>query len=145
MHMTQAIQIMQQTKYNMTNEYNLIPENETDNKSKNPAPVGCRRTARLWIRRLEGIHVLLLDRAYTYIMRTFGLGLVHLGSSSHPLIPLTPFVSILLIGFLTNCPQSLHTLQFGPLTHVSSQFGTSSCEGSLFWFAYNSISRIGKP
>ena len=37
--MIQAISIMQTIKqFNMTNEYDLIPEYKTSNKSKNPAP-----------------------------------------------------------------------------------------------------------
>ena len=44
--MIHTIPIMQQSTYNMTIEKkNLIPENETSNKSKNPAPVYDERTA----------------------------------------------------------------------------------------------------
>ena len=64
--MTQAIQIMRQTKYNMTNEYNLIPENETDNKSKNPAPEYEKRIVLVWFGRLDRSRKVLLNWAYTY-------------------------------------------------------------------------------
>ena len=70
MHMIHTIPIMQQSIYNMTIEKeNLIPENETSNKSKNPAPDYDERTAKLRIRRLEVSREFLIDRAYTYITR----------------------------------------------------------------------------
>ena len=60
--------------YNMTIEKeNLISENETSNKSKNPAPGYDERTAYLWIRRLEVSCKVLLDRVYAYITHVPGL------------------------------------------------------------------------
>ena len=50
---------------NRTN--NLISENKTSNKSKNPAPVYEGRIAYLWLRRLERSREFLLERAYTNI------------------------------------------------------------------------------
>jgi hypothetical protein len=80
MHMIHTIQIMQQSTYNMNSKVcnkqafnmtiekdNLISENETSNKSKNPAPDYEKRIALLWFGRLERSRKILLNRAYTYI------------------------------------------------------------------------------
>ena len=78
MHMIQTISIYAINKqFNMTNEYNLISEYKTSDKSKNPAPDYDERTAYLRIRRLEMSRKFLLDRADTYWTRIeFDLGLV---------------------------------------------------------------------
>ena len=80
MHMIHTITTMQQSTYNMNSKVcnkqafnmtiekdNLISENETSNKSKNPAPFYEERISRLRFRRLERSRGILLDRAYAYI------------------------------------------------------------------------------
>ena len=56
---------------------NLIPENETSNKSKNPAPDFEERIAFLWFGHLERSRKVLLDRIYTYFTSMPGLIRLH--------------------------------------------------------------------
>ena len=79
MHMIHKISIMQQSTYNMNSKVcnkqafnmtiekdNLISENETSNKSKNPAPDYEERISHLWFERIERSRKILLNQAYTY-------------------------------------------------------------------------------
>ena len=91
MHMIHTIQIMQQSTYNMNyklcnnqafdmtiEKENLIPENETSNKSKNPAPDYEELIAILRFKRLERSRKVLLNRAYAYITHILNLIFVRL-------------------------------------------------------------------
>ena len=61
-------QIMQQSNTQHDNRKdNLISENETSNKSKNPAPDYEERISHLRFRRLERSRKILFNRAYAYI------------------------------------------------------------------------------
>ena len=65
--MIQTISIYAINKqFNMTNEYNLISEYKSSNKSKNPAPDYEERNASSRFGRLERSREILLDRAYAY-------------------------------------------------------------------------------
>ena len=79
-HASHKFQIMQQSTINMNSKLcnnqtfnmtiekdNLISENETSNKSKNPAPDYEESISRLRFRRLERSRGILLNRAYAYI------------------------------------------------------------------------------